>query len=280
MAISTDKIRAFIELTRPLNNLILALSVLLAIALTGRLDASLAVTLAVISALLVASGGNVLNDCFDVITDRRNKPGRPLPSGRVTLAQAYVFAAVLLLFGCGLAWFLSPANLLIAIAAALSLIAYDYRYKNRPFIGNVIVSFLSALAFLYGGFAVNRVSETVVPAIFAFFFHLGREIVKDTEDVAGDTAQGSRTLPIVWGADKALLLAAAIYAVLIALTVAPYGLGLYGWRYLLIVAVGVDAVLIVMMISVWRDRSPEHLGRVSRWLKYDMLVGIFALYMG
>ncbi len=272
-------IKVFLELTRPLNSLILALSVLLAIALTHKLTFSMPVVLAVLSAVLIASGGNVLNDCFDITSDRLNKPWRPLPSDKVRIRDAYIFAWMLLTAGCGLAVLISPANLIMALLAAMSLIVYDYRYKNRPLTGNLIVSFLTACAFLYGGFAVNDATETIIPAIFSFFFHLGREIIKDVEDLPGDIAQGSETLPILWGKTNTLAAATIIYGLVIILTLVPYWAGIYSWRYLIVAVFGVDFVLVYLLVSLWRDSSIINLGRISRFLKYDMVVGILAIYL-
>jgi 4-hydroxybenzoate polyprenyltransferase len=49
--------------------------------------------------------GMVFNDVFDVEVDRKERPNRPIPSGAIPLATARLLAVVLLLLGCGLAWF-------------------------------------------------------------------------------------------------------------------------------------------------------------------------------
>ena len=48
----------------------------------------------------------------------------------------------------------------------------------------------------------------------------------------------------------------------------------------MIVVFGVHSVLIYVVISSWTNPSPENLGRLSNIMKIDMLVGLFAVYMG
>src|SRR5437867_3441682 len=47
-------------------------------------------------------GGMVLNDFFDMAEDRRERPFRPIPSGRVSWRTAGVLGIFLLLAGVGL----------------------------------------------------------------------------------------------------------------------------------------------------------------------------------
>jgi len=274
------KIAALLELTRPFNNLILGLSILLAIGLTGHLTFSMPVILAVFSAILIAAGGNVYNDCCDLAADRLNKPRRPIPSGRISPRDARLWAGILFFVGCGAAGMITLANFFIAIMVTASLIAYDYRYKNRPLVGNIIVAFLTACAFLYAGFAVNRITETVVPALFSFFFHLGRELVKDAEDMEGDKTQGALTLPILYGKKTTMIAISVIYTAVIILTWVPFYLGFYSWRYFIVLLIGVDAALLYLLYRMWRDPRTDNLGRIARYLKYDMLIGLLALYLG
>jgi 4-hydroxybenzoate polyprenyltransferase len=60
-------------------------------------------------AVAAASGclytaGMVLNDVFDVEIDRRERPGRPLPTGRIGHSQAQALGWALLAIGVGFAW--------------------------------------------------------------------------------------------------------------------------------------------------------------------------------
>lgn len=272
------RIGAYLELTRPLNNLILALAVLTAIVLTHHFAWRWATIMAVVSAVLIAGAGNALNDVCDRQIDAINQPRRPIPSGRVSSVAAAVFAYCLFAVGILASSFINLSALLIAILASLTLIAYDNRFKRRPLVGNVLVSFLTALAFIFGGVAVGQIQETVIPALFAFFFHLGREIIKDIADMPGDAAVGAETLPLLYGREVALRVATAAYAIVIVLTIVPVILKLYSLRYLGLVIITVDVFLIGLFVRIWHAKTEIDLNAVARWLKYDMFAGIVALY--
>ena len=66
----------------------------------------------------------------------------------------------------------------------------------------LIIALLTGLAFIYGGFAVGNPVAAIVPAVFAFLINLIREIVKDIQDIEGDTKAGVITFPIKFGFKK------------------------------------------------------------------------------
>jgi 4-hydroxybenzoate polyprenyltransferase len=105
--------------------------------------------LAAASAMLYASGV-VLNDVFDVEVDRKERPERPLPSGRVSLRAARWIGWELLLWGTVLAWAASlvarnmwQRNMtdslliqfrpgIVATLLAGLIVAYDAGLKRTP----------------------------------------------------------------------------------------------------------------------------------------------------
>jgi len=269
-----------LQLTRPANVLIGSLSIAVGALVTGTLFPFRNVLLACISGGLITGGANGINDYYDIEIDRINKPYRPLPSKALTPSAAFFFALSLFIAGILLGALIHLFGLLIALGASILLYLYSYRLKRLPLVGNLTVSGVSALAFIYGGVAVHRFRATLIPASFAFLFHLGREIIKDVEDMIGDRIQAARTLPLVWGTKPALLLTSVIFVLLIGVTLVPYFLGVYGLWYFVTVVIGVDLFLIYAIYSMWRDPSPRNLHRLSNLLKVDMLVGLLALYFG
>jgi geranylgeranylglycerol-phosphate geranylgeranyltransferase len=228
----------------------------------------------------ILAGGNVVNDLYDVETDRINQPTRPLVTGAVSPRTAW--AAALLLFGIGIAsaWQLGPAMFAVASLAAGLLVLYSAKLKRTLLWGNLTVSFLGGLAFLYGGMAVGKMRGAVVPAILAFLFHLGREILKDAEDRIGDGATRANTLAVRFGARRAFGLTTAVFGILILFTPLPFLFNMYSSSYLWTVLVGVDTVLAYVVWSMWKDGSSRNLARLSRILKADMLVGLLAIVLG
>ena len=275
-----NKALAYLQLARPLNVIIGALSIFMGAFIAGSIEPLNKVILAMISGALIAGAANSINDYFDVNIDSINKPYRPIPANKLTRREAYTYSLVLFVLGVLLSIFINQTAFIIAIFACLLLYTYSARLKRTVIWGNLTVSFMTAFAFIYGGVAVDLLTISLIPAIFAFLFHFGREIIKDIEDMNGDQSDGARTLPLIYGVRISLLLMTFIYALLIVLTYMPYMLNIFGNIYVYIVTCGVNVVLIFTIISSWRKPEPENLGRLSLLLKIDMLIGLIAIYFG
>jgi 4-hydroxybenzoate polyprenyltransferase len=113
----------------------------------------------VILLLLAASsclyiGGMVLNDVCDLEQDRRERPHRPLPSGRIPLKFAPLAAFSLLILGaaagCSAAFMVGdsrPAEVAVALEAAI--FSYDARFKST-FAGPILMGTCRMLNVLLG----------------------------------------------------------------------------------------------------------------------------------
>ena len=269
-----------LALTRPVNVVIGGLSIFVGALVTGTIEPIANVLVACLSGGLIAGGANAINDYFDIEIDRRNKPYRPLPSNTISPRFVYFFSLALLVLGSVLGIWINYLALFIAVFTALLLYSYSAKLKRTVLIGNIAVSIVTGLAFVYGGVAVGRISDALIPAGFAFFFHLGREIIKDVEDMKGDSEEGVKTLPIRYGVRAALSSATAIYILLIILTVLPYLAEVYNQAYLIIVIAGVDSVLLFTIIKMWRNPQSRQLHFLSNLLKADMIVGLIAIFVG
>jgi geranylgeranylglycerol-phosphate geranylgeranyltransferase len=275
-----NKILAYLKLTRPPNNLIVALSVLVGALVAGEIDYWWGVVFACLSALFISAGGNCLNDFFDVEIDRINKPFRPLPRGEISTKSTLWFSGFLFLIGFCLSIFIGLLSVVIAITAIILLIFYGHTLKRKLFWGNFVVSSVSALAFVYGGITTKDFRLSLIPAVFAFLFHLGREIIKDLEDLKGDRSLNVLSLPIRFGVRFSLAFATAIFSFLILLTSVPYIFQIFSLSYLIMVIPGVDLVLLYVVWSMWKNPTTSNLGRLSTILKIDMFLGLTAIYMG
>lgn len=238
------------------------------------------IVLACVSGSLIMAGGNAINDYFDVEIDRVNKPFRPLPSSVLAAKGALSFAIILFALGVFLSIFIFPSAILVAVITSIGLFFYSAKLKQTVFLGNIAVSLFSASAFIYGGIAVGRWQEALVPAGFAFLFHLGREIIKDIEDQSADKTVSAQTLPLKFGTKTALKVTTVIFSSLILFTFFPYIFGVYGEAYFWVVLIGVDLVIVFALWFMWKHPSAETLRRISATLKADMPVGLFAIYLG
>jgi 4-hydroxybenzoate polyprenyltransferase len=180
--------------------------------------------LVVLSTVLIAAGGYIINDYFDVKTDLINHPGSVVVDRVIKRRWAIVLHMTFTIAGVLIGTFTAyKAGYLrlsfFNIAAALLLWFYSTHFKRMLLAGNLVVSVLTAavalMPFLYEMGAMQRMQPDFIFtyrhavisslklawifSIFAFITTLAREIIKDIEDYEGDKATGCQTMPIVWG---------------------------------------------------------------------------------
>jgi 4-hydroxybenzoate polyprenyltransferase len=78
------------------------------------------------------AGGMALNDACDAELDAVERPGRPIPSGRVPRVIAFALAALLLGAALGLAALAGGRALAVAGALILCIILYDTAARRTP----------------------------------------------------------------------------------------------------------------------------------------------------
>ncbi len=273
-------LKQFWTLSRPLNNFITLVTVFIAAFISPQFRLNHKLIFGAFVAAFIAAGANIINDIFDIEIDRINKPQRLLPSGKVTLYQAYCYFGLAYVVAFLLSLRTDLPMTLTAFLIALLLVAYSMRLKRTVLWGNIAVSLASATAFVYGALSVGDWKSGLIPAIFAFFFHFGREIIKDLQDLEGDLSQKTITFPGRFGPYASIILVNVLFIFLIILTLLPYILHIYGRTYLWIVVIGVDTVLLFSSLSLWLRHDPPFLGKISHLLKLDMLLGLIAIYFG
>ncbi len=129
---SVHRLKQYLLLVR-LPNVFTALSNVLAgyFSLTAPAEASLLhVSMLMGSSALLYVSGIVLNDYFDIEMDRKERPGRPLPSGRVSKRGALALAILTLAAANVIALLVSPASLVVSAVLSAVIFAYDYRAKK------------------------------------------------------------------------------------------------------------------------------------------------------
>ncbi|NOX88256.1 MAG: UbiA family prenyltransferase [Calditrichaeota bacterium] len=268
------------NISRPLNVFIAFLTIWIAAFISPDFHLNYKLILGSIAAALITCGANIINDIFDVEIDRINKPDRPLPGGTVSIREAWIYFSVSYVLAFILAAFCDARMFAVAVIIGILLIVYSAWLKRTVLWGNLTVSLATAVAFIYGAMAVGDWKIGLIPATFAFFFHLGRELIKDMQDLEGDLKNKSVTFPGKFGIKSSIVLVNIIFIFLIPLTVLPYILQVYGFVYLMIVILGVHTVLIFTNVFLWIRNDRVTLGRISHLLKLDMLIGLIAIYFG
>lgn len=257
----------------------------------------------VLVTMLIAAAGYIINDHFDVNTDRKNKPGKNMLEGKISVRIAlrvyYIINGIAILCGFYLSLMAGSFQLGLIFPAIIGLLwFYSSRYQRMPFWGNLIVALLSAMVvliiWLFEFFMLLKTGDEFVNvigqlsainkyvwayALFAFLVSLFREILKDIQDMRGDMSMGYRTLPVIWGMKASRGLASG----LILLTIAALGVAqwhLYSKDYTLpfwYLLLAVQTLLCYLLYQVIRTTKAEGYGFLGNTAKIIMLAGILSM---
>ena len=253
--------------------------------------------LLVLSTVLIAAGGYVINNIFDQETDNDNKPNDVIVGKSISETQAYNLYFALTVSGVALGFYLSNviqkpgfASIFILIAATLYL--YASSLKQMLLIGNIVVALLLSFSVIIIGI-FDLYPATVLEnqqqmkiffsilldyAVFAFMINILREMIKDIEDMDGDYNQGMNTLPIAIGklrTCKIIFVLSIIPVLVILLYINKYLLDLL-WVtiYLLLFVCG---PLILFTIRMLKANTKKDFHFLSLLLKFILLFGILSV---
>jgi 4-hydroxybenzoate polyprenyltransferase len=269
--------------------------------MSGLLDFSLLV----LTTILIAIGGYIINDYFDIRIDHINRPDKlvidKLVSSRAAIILHLIVTSIAVLAGIFIAFRVDSMSFgFIFPSLAVLLWLYSARYKRSLLWGNLIIAFLSALvifivwlfeflnlrlypanfsAVLTNFKSVNQI--VIAYGLFAFLTTLFREIIKDMEDLDGDKEYMLRTIPIIIGIRKTKYIIASIIIVTILLLI--YGqivvfrldMTIVFW-YLLFV---VQIPFLFLLYKLWKARDKEDYHYLSNLSKLIMLAGILSMQL-
>lgn len=270
---------AYGKIIRPMNAGVSGITAGIAYFIAGGTNPILAGLLFFI-VLGICGAGNVLNDYFDLEIDKVNRPDRPIPSGKVSMKGALIWAGILFAAGVFLAFFTNVWCLGIALVNVFLLILYAAKFKGIPFLGNLSVAYLSGSIFLFGGFLVGPESFLVMLPLFAitFFGTLARELLKDAEDIEGDRLGGARTLPMQLGVRRTSVL--SVFFVICAILFSFVPFLTWGILYLILIGI-VDVFIFLVTARSLRYTSSEELAAspCTSHLKYGMFAALFVFLL-
>ena len=259
----------------------------------------------VMSLIFIVAGGYVINDYFDVETDKLNKPDKTLIPDVFSQKEAKSFYIILTFIGLvlGLVSSIMVLNvkfyMLFAVIVLITCLLYSYSstYKRKLLLGNLLVSFLIAVAvflpylfeILYlsdnllmlstcKDLAKNVVYFVLIYTAFAFLLTFIREIIKDMEDVDGDGRTHCRTMPVVYGLNvtKTILY---VLVVLSLVLLSVYELILFELElfiaFAFMVFVSVSAILLI--VKIYKAKECRDFHRLSVMTKVMMLIGLLSM---
>jgi len=256
--------------------------------------------LLILSTVLIAAGGYVLNDYFDYKIDKINHPDKQIIGTYISKQTAMLLHQILTfggtIAGLALSWYARSFTLAFIFVVVPGLLwFYSASYKRQFLIGNLTVSFVSGLSVLvvaifglafmkkeYSGF----IYETTIPsdvqgwigafALFAFLLTFIREIIKDMEDEHGDRELECRTMPIVWGIAKTKIFVVGLIALAVTLLlVANYNfIHFDGSLTIKYISSGIILPLIILSYLVIKAKSSQDFQQAAAFSKFIMLTGV------
>lgn len=277
----SKKIFSYIKITRPINVLITFIVVVVAILISAQHQIELSkIILVSLSAALIAAAGNIVNDIYDIETDKVSHPNRVLAQGLLSKKEAVFLYNFFNVIAIILASRISDYLIVIVLFTIILLYVYSAYLKKLPLVGNIVIAFITGLAFIYGGFAADNPNGAIVPAVFAFLINLIREIVKDIQDIEGDSKLSFKTFPILYGIKKSKKIILFFTILLTGFTFYPFITQLYKIEYFLIVMIFVNPLLLLSLKILFDMKKENRYKIVSNILKINMILGLIAIWFG
>ena len=259
--------------------------------------------LVMLATVLIAAGGYVINDYFDVKIDRINRPDEVIVTRSVSKPAAMRLS--LILSGIGIVCGLAVAAILRSMTIGILFILipgllwfYSSSYKRLFMIGNLIIALLAAVTPLLVAMVnvaqLQLLYATILPyttlvhdlyawlggfALFAFLLTWIREIIKDIQDQMGDRELECHSMPVVWGE----LWTKVFVTGLIVLTLAvighlwfhvlpfPIGWNSLSTRYIVL---GIITPLLGALGLLWAAKIPSDYKTCQQVVKLTMFLGM------
>lgn len=258
-------------------------------------------TISLLSTLLIAAAGYIINDYFDVKTDKINRPETVVIDvvikRRWAMILHIIFNGISLILGLYLAIKCHSLKLLMfQLISILLLWFYSTHFKKQLLVGNIVVSLLTATiplmpmvyeyylaggidslsSFLIGDFLKILVIIVLGYSAFAFLTSFAREVIKDMEDYKGDIQTGCKTMPIVWGIITSKVVTFFVIVITIGLLLLA-GLKFYKEKQFMAVYYILGVVILpltILLFQTIRAKTSKDFKMASLLLKFTMLFGI------
>ena len=259
--------------------------------------------LIILATVLIAAGGYVINDYFDVKIDRINRPDEVIVTRSISKPAAMRLSMILSGIGiaCGIAVAVVLKSLTIGILFVLIpglLWFYSSSYKRLFMIGNLIIALLAGVTPIV--VAMTNVAvlqlryETILPyttlvhdiyawlggfALFAFLLTWIREIIKDMQDQMGDRELECHSMPVVWGEKWTKVFVTGLIVITLAI------IGHLWWHILPFptawtnlstryIALGIVTPLLCSVWLLWFAKIPSDYKVCQQVVKFTMLIGM------
>ena len=296
-------ISAYFNIIRPKNLLMIALTQgIIYYYLFGGLEVNTALQgiklyLFILTTVIIAAGGYIINDIADFKADMINKPHKTYIPYPITITNGWIYYKSIIVIGLLISVYIAyqTQNLpLITLypLASIVLYFYSFKYKNSVLTGNIIVSlfiaFVSGIVivaerhFLFHSSNGSQSQAVLIILIFfmifSFLVNLIREIIKDIEDAEGDKTQGIVTFPIKYGVNRAkniciILLVVTIALLLIWMLTTSINLDFRVKAYIGLLVLAPFVIIIQILTKSTQKKDFQHISSILKW---TMLSGLGA----
>ncbi len=230
----------------------------------------------IISTLLIASAGYLINDYYDIKIDYVNKPARVVIGKHIKRRQVLIIHSIFNFTGIVLGGFVSWWILGVNMLAAFLLWLYSNQLKRLPLWGNLTVSFLTGLSvFVVYLHYYTNLESILMYAIFAFFISLIREIIKDLEDMEGDEKFGCKTLPIAIGVSNTKKTIYGVISFFIAVVIFITN----QWHLFIPFLITLLLILGFLCIKLFYADKKQDYAKLSTVAKAIMVIGIASMIL-
>ena len=248
------------------------------------------VILQMISVASFMAAGNILNDIMDIEIDKISHPLRSLPSGKISIKQAWIFTiifslisiisttiGILILQSLDMDWI--PLATIWFLACSL-MISYEIgpETKKYGYLGNIIIGGMLGLVIIYGAAAVGDYNNivTLCVALMATLMGISREIVKDVHDIEGDLKWGRKTIPILIGEQNSRNLAYIIVMIAVIVIMLPFMMSLGGLEYWMILFMLPTIVILIGLNGPMRTGDDK---KSIDTLLISMVLGLIGFFL-
>jgi len=274
------KLMGFLQLTRPLNCLMMGFAVIVGASLVSPLNFTINLLLGFATSFSLTAASMAINDYYDREIDAINEPNRPIPRGDVSPKEALIFALLLSIIGFVAAFETNLPSLLVAVAALIISISYITKGKGTGLPGNFLVSATVVIPFIYGGLTVGQIeTSTLLFVAIAFLSNTGREVTKGIVDVEGDRSHNIKTIAVTYGERTAVAAAAVFSFLAVCLSPLPWLWGLVSDWFLPPVLL-TDIGMLVSSIMLLRNYSRKNAKRIKNLSLIWFTTGLVAFILG
>lgn len=256
-----------------------------------------------LATVLIAAGGYIINDYFDTRIDRVNRPDLVVIDTYIKRRVAMSAHVVANIAGIALGFYVAlqasvyQLGFIYAISSGM-LWFYSTDFKRQLLVGNLVISFLTALVPImvplfeipllnqeYGEILLEANTDFTfllrfvgAYSLFAFVSSLIREIIKDMEDINGDTSFGRTTIPIAFGIEKSksVIIALSLILIIGLAYIQHLQLEAHDFVFFSYILIAIQLPMAYLIIKLRRAKEQSEFAFISRIVKFIMLAGILS----